>query len=172
MQNFDVKIFHLLLNFRTPDATLHGNSKKYYYSNYLILAIVLCQVATVIHQLCSWIFSMVWLNCLVRSFLVTAFKNDCGQKKSESNSARHKKNLIKMIAAKKKQCKIPKNTFQKWLWPKKPIQAVQDTKWNQTVESNHRKDPTAQLVDHSGDLTQHNGQNQIIWIVLFLWISM
>ena len=43
---------------------------------------------------------------------------------------------------------------------------------NQTVESNHRKDPTAQLVDHSGDLTQHNGQNQIIWIVIFLWISM
>ena len=118
MQNFDVKIFHLLLNFRTPDATLHGNSKKYYYSNYLILAIVLCQVATVIHQLCSWIFSMVWLNCLVRAFLVTAFKNDCGQKKSESNSARHKKNLIKMIAAKKNSAKFQKTPFKNDSGPK------------------------------------------------------
>ena len=34
-------------------------------------------------------------------FLVTVFKNDCGQKNPKSNSARDKKSLIKKTAAKK-----------------------------------------------------------------------
>ena len=47
-------------------------------------------------------------------YKMTPFKNDCGPKKSESNSARFQKNLLKMTVAKKirsKQCKMQHGTF-------------------------------------------------------------